>query len=92
MYGTEFMSKSLSFIWAWAGTRGYHYVDPEAHHIMLEDLSRCIDDGKIKCHLTQRLKLNVEGARKAHELIESGKCIGNVGLGVDEERAGEAFC
>lgn len=58
---------------------------------MLEELSGYVDAGKIKCHLTQRLKLTVAGLRKAHGLIESGKCIGKVSLGTDEEGEGEPF-
>jgi NADPH:quinone reductase-like Zn-dependent oxidoreductase len=92
MYGTKFLSKSLTFAWAWLGTRTFHNVDRAAHHIMLEELSEYIDSGKIKCHLTQRLKLNVDGLRKAHGMIESGKTIGKIALGVDEEGTGEAFC
>jgi hypothetical protein len=58
---------------------------------MLEELATYCDSGKIRCHLTSRIKLNVEGLRRGHELIESKTTIGKIGLGVDEEGMGEAF-
>lgn len=91
MYGTHFMSKSLAFIWCWLGTKVYHGVAGDSYGKMLEELSRFIDEGKIKCHMTQRLRLTVDGLRNAHGLIETGKCIGKVSLGVDEEGSGEPF-
>lgn len=80
MYGTEFMSKSLSFIWALIGTRPYHHVDVDSHHHILEELSRLIDSGVIKCHLEKRLKLSLDGLKEAHAMIESGKSMGKVAL------------
>ncbi|PYH75425.1 quinone oxidoreductase [Aspergillus uvarum CBS 121591] len=91
MYGTEFMSKSLTFVWCLLGTKPYHKVDVDSHHRILEELSELIDSGKIRCHLTKRLKLTLEGVRKGHELLESGGSIGKVGLGLDEAGPGEPF-
>lgn len=80
MYGTEFMSKSLSFIWCLIGTKPYHHVDIDSHHRVLEDLSRLIDSGIIKCHLGKRLKFTLGGFKEAHGIIESGKSTGKVAL------------
>jgi NADPH:quinone reductase-like Zn-dependent oxidoreductase len=90
-YGTHFLSKSLTFAWCWLGTKPYHGDQSEAHHDMLEELAECIDAGKIKCHLTRRLKLTAEGIKEAHRLIESGKMIGKVALGVSENGVGQPF-
>ncbi|KAB8252809.1 hypothetical protein BDV35DRAFT_375680 [Aspergillus flavus] len=83
MYGTQFMSKSLTFVWCWLGSRLYHGVETNQGE-MLEELSALIDEGKIKCHLTRRLQLNLEGIKEAHRILESGKAIGKVGLGLSE--------
>lgn len=83
MYGTQFMSKSLTFVWCWLGSRLYHGVETDQGE-MLEELSALIDAGKIKCHLTRRLQLNLEGIKEAHKILESGKAIGKVGLGLSE--------
>jgi NADPH:quinone reductase-like Zn-dependent oxidoreductase len=91
MYGTQFMSKSLAFIWCWLGTKPYWGVAPEDHHEMLEELAQYIDSGKIKSHLTNRMKLTVEGIRKGHELIESQNMMGKIAFGVGEEGNGEPF-
>ncbi|KAE8406547.1 hypothetical protein BDV37DRAFT_280823 [Aspergillus pseudonomiae] len=75
MYGTQFMSKSLTFVWCWLGSRMYHGVDTNQWK-KLEELSALIDAGKIKCHLTRRLQLDLEGIKEAHRILESGKAIG----------------
>jgi NADPH:quinone reductase-like Zn-dependent oxidoreductase len=91
MYGTEFMAKSLSFVWCLLGTKPYYQVQLDSHGKILERLSTLIDSNQIKCHLTQRLRLTAEGVRKAHELNEKGSSIGKVGLGVDEAGDGTPF-
>lgn len=63
----------------------------DTQHHMLDDLADFVDAGKIKPHLTKRLRLTASGLREAHRLIESSETIGKVGLGVDEEGPGEAF-
>jgi zinc-binding alcohol dehydrogenase family protein len=83
MYGTEFMAKSLTFVWALLGTKPYYGVDAESHGKILEKLSGLLDDETVKCHCTQKLKFDEEGLRKAHEIIEGGKAIGKVALVVD---------
>jgi len=91
MYGTEFMAKSLSFVWEVLGTKPYYGVDVESHHKILTELADLIDEGTIKCHLTQRLKLTAEELRNAHALIQKGGSFGKVALGVDEGGQDEAF-
>ncbi|RDW65141.1 hypothetical protein BP5796_09833 [Coleophoma crateriformis] len=90
-YGTQFLSKSLTFAWCWLGTRQYHHHNREEQHAMMEELSKYIDEGKIHCTLTKRLRLTAEGLRTAHEQIESKKTIGKISLGVDEEGEGKPF-
>ncbi|RAK99562.1 zinc-binding alcohol dehydrogenase family protein [Aspergillus ibericus CBS 121593] len=91
MYGTAFMSKSLTFTWCLLGTKPYHQIDVESHHRILEELAALIDAGKIKCHLTKRLRLTLEGVKEGHEILQSGGSIGKVGLGVDEAGSRELF-
>lgn len=95
MYGSQFMSKSLTFSWCWLCSGAYHgYMndDEEKHHEWFEELARKIDGGTVKCHLMQRIKLTLEGLKEAHRQIEGGKGIGKIALGLEEDGAGEAFC
>jgi zinc-binding alcohol dehydrogenase family protein len=80
MYGTEFMAKSLTFVWALLGTKPYYGVDVESHGRILDELRGLLDKGTVKCHCAQKLKLDEEGVRKAHEIIEGGKAVGKVAL------------
>ncbi|KAF2441739.1 quinone oxidoreductase [Karstenula rhodostoma CBS 690.94] len=80
MYGTEFMAKSLTFAWALLGTKPYYGVQPESHGEILEELKELLDRGEVKCHNTQKLKLDEAGVKSAHEIIEGGKAIGKVSL------------
>lgn len=80
MYGTEFMAKSLTFVWALLGTKPYYGVLPESHGKILEQLKELLDNNEVKCHSTQKLKIDETGVRKAHEIIEGGKAIGKVSL------------
>lgn len=90
-YGTQFLSKSLTFTWCWLGSRGYHDYDRESQHAMMENLSGYVDNGQIRTTLTKRMKLTANGLRTAHELIESKRTIGKIGLGVDEIGEGQSF-
>ena len=83
MYGSEFMAKSLTFVWELLGTKPWYKVDVESHGKILRELAELLEKGEVKCHLKQSLRLDVEGLRKGHELIESGKTIGKNGLSVD---------
>ncbi|EMD88404.1 hypothetical protein COCC4DRAFT_149913 [Bipolaris maydis ATCC 48331] len=80
MYSTEFMAKSLAFVWALLGTKPYYGVDVESHGKILKDLARMLDEGTIKCHCMHKLKMDAEGVSKAHEIIEGGKAVGKVAL------------
>lgn len=94
LYGTQFMSKSIAFIWCWLGTGPYHRYEndkQEKHHEWYEELRGLVDQGVIKCHLTQRLRLTAEGIREAHRRLEAGKAVGKIALGVDEPGEGKAF-
>ncbi|KAL4736391.1 quinone oxidoreductase [Aspergillus similis] len=82
MYGTEFMAKSLSFIWALLSTKSVYGVDQITHHEILEELARLVDSSVIKCHLTQQLDLDLAGLREAHRLVEGGGVRGKVALGI----------
>lgn len=83
MYGTEFLAKSLTFVWELIGTKPWYHTDVESHGRMLEELAELLDKNEIQCHMQQRLRLNIEGLRKGHELIEASKTIGKNALGVD---------
>ncbi|TKA75528.1 hypothetical protein B0A55_03529 [Friedmanniomyces simplex] len=89
MYGTEFMAKSLTFIWELLGTKPYYQVQMDSHGKILKQLAEWIDDGTIKCHLKQTLPLTLEGVRKGHELLEASGAMGKVGLSVDAEGLSE---
>lgn len=80
MYGTEFMAKSLTFVWALLGTKPYYGVQPESHGKILDRLRELLDNGEVRCHNTQKLKMDEKGVRQAHETIEGGKAIGKVSL------------
>ncbi|KAH0000433.1 quinone oxidoreductase, partial [Aureobasidium melanogenum] len=91
MYGTEFMSKSLSFVWELLGTKPWYGVDMDSHGKILEELRQLVEDGKVKTHLQQSFRLDLEGLRKAHEAIESGGSMGKNGLSVDFGEGGTPF-
>jgi NADPH:quinone reductase-like Zn-dependent oxidoreductase len=91
MYGTEFMAKSLSFVWELLGTKPWYGVDMNSHGKILEELRQLVEDGKVKTHLQQSFRLDLEGLRKAHEAIESGGSMGKNGLSVDFGEGGAAF-
>ncbi|KAI5308629.1 hypothetical protein KEM55_005260 [Ascosphaera atra] len=80
MYGTQFMSKSLSFHWCVIGTKPYHGVNVNSHHEILEELADLVDSNKILCTLTKRLPLTLEGVKESHRQTESSTNIGKVGL------------
>lgn len=83
MYGSEFMAKSLTFVWELLGTKPWYGVDMDSHGKILQELAELLEKGEVKCHLKQSLRLDLEGLRKGHELIEGGKTIGKNGLSVD---------
>ena len=77
------MAKSLTFVWELLGTKPWYKVDVESHGKILKELAELLEKGEVKCHLKQSLRLDLEGLRKGHELIEGGKTIGKNGLSVD---------
>lgn len=87
MYGTEFMAKSLTFIWCLIGTKPVYQVNIESHHKVLTALKELVEKGIIKSHLTKKLPLTHEGLKEAHKLIEEGSVVGKVALGVKEAEA-----
>ncbi|EPQ57186.1 zinc-binding alcohol dehydrogenase [Gloeophyllum trabeum ATCC 11539] len=91
MYGTPFMAKSLAFIWEVIGTKPYYGVDLESQHRILTELADLVEEGSIRCHLTQKFKLSLEGLREGHAAIEKGGSIGKIAFGVDEAGDAEAF-
>ncbi|KAF2156707.1 quinone oxidoreductase [Myriangium duriaei CBS 260.36] len=90
-YDTQSLSKSLTFSWCWLGSKQYHQADVESQHFMMKTISEWASSGTIKSHLKQRLKLTKEGLVRGHEMIESGKTVGKIGLGVEEEGQGQPF-
>lgn len=91
MYGTEFMAKSLSYIWCLIGTKPVYGIDVESHHRILEELSRLLDSGKIRCHLKRRLGLTLNALREAHQSVESGGNIGKTVLAISDIRDADSF-
>lgn len=85
MYGTEWMAKSLTYVWCLLGTKPYYGVQLDSHGKILKQLAEFVDSGKIKCHHTQTLPLTADGLRKAHEQIEAGGVKGKIALAVDAE-------
>ena len=57
----------------------------------MEECARYIDEGKIRSHLTRRIKLTKEGLMQAHTAIESDTTIGKISLSVDVANDGELF-
>jgi NADPH:quinone reductase-like Zn-dependent oxidoreductase len=91
LYGTDFMSKSMTFSWDWLGTGAYHRTGVETYHEIFEILVGLMDEGKLFPTLSKRYKLTLEGLKEAHRQIESKTTIGKIGLGVDELGEGIPF-
>jgi len=78
MYGTEFMAKSLTFVWCLLGTKPVYGANVEANVKIMNDLKAYMEDGTIKSHLQVKEQLSLAGLRKAHEVVEGGKSVGKV--------------
>ncbi|KAF5673597.1 NADPH2:quinone reductase [Fusarium denticulatum] len=91
LYGTEFMSKSLTFSWDWVGSAAYHDTGVENYHEMLGTISRLMEDGTLFSTAGTRLKLTLEGLKEAHRRVESSTTVGKIALGIDEPGEGEPF-
>ncbi|CAI7621637.1 unnamed protein product [Penicillium viridicatum] len=91
LYGTDFMSKSMTFSWDWLGSSAYHRTNLENYQRIFGSLARYIDEGKLVPNLNKRLKLNLAGLKEAHQLIESATTVGKIALGIDEPGEGAPF-
>jgi NADPH:quinone reductase-like Zn-dependent oxidoreductase len=91
LYGTDFMSKSLTFSWDWLGSAAYHQTNLQSYGQIFGALAGLMDEGKVVPTLGKRYKLTLDGLKEAHRQIESGTTVGKVGLGVDEPGDGELF-
>ncbi|KAK4960312.1 hypothetical protein LTR10_003206 [Elasticomyces elasticus] len=85
MYGTEWMAKSLTFVWELLSTKPYYKVEDQmdSHGKILKQLADLIDNGTIKCHLQQTLPLTLDGLRSGHEILEASGAMGKIGLSFD---------
>jgi hypothetical protein len=90
-YGSDFMSKSMTFSWDWLGSSGYHHTNLENYRRIFGTVAHHVDEGKLVLNLHKRLKLNLAGLKEAHQLIESGTTVGKLALGVDEPGEGAPF-
>jgi NADPH:quinone reductase-like Zn-dependent oxidoreductase len=90
-YGTEFMSKSLTFSWDWLGSGFYHRTNLGSYRTMITTLASLMEEGKLVPTLGKRYKLTLAGLKEAHRQIESKTTVGKIGLGVDEPGEGVAF-
>ena len=90
-YGTEFMSKSLTFSWDWLGSGFYHRTNLGSYRTMITTLASLMEEGKLVPTLGKRYKLTLAGLNEAHRQIESKTTVGKIGLGVDEPGEGVAF-
>ncbi|MET3508059.1 zinc-binding alcohol dehydrogenase family protein [Halalkalibacter oceani] len=77
---TALKNKSVTFAWEFMFTRSmYQTSDMIKQHELLSELSKLIDQGKIKTTLTETLKpMNAETLRRAHKMVEKGSMIGKV--------------
>jgi hypothetical protein len=91
LYGTEFMSRSMTFSWDWLGSAAYHGVNVEYYRDILTNLSRLMDERKLVPTLGKHYKLILAGLKEAHRQVESKTTIREIGLGVDEQGDGVPF-
>jgi NADPH:quinone reductase-like Zn-dependent oxidoreductase len=84
LYGSDFMSRSMTFSWDWLGSAAYHRSNVENYHTIFTTLATLIDEGKLVPTLGKRYKLTLAGLKEAHRQVESKTTVGKVGLGVDE--------
>jgi NADPH:quinone reductase len=59
----------------------FQTADMDAQGRLLDDVSRLIDEGKIRTTVTETLSpINAENLKRAHTMIESGKARGKIVL------------
>jgi len=73
IYGTEFMAKSLTFIW-----EPYYGVDTDSHGKVLKELAELVNAGKIKSYLQKSLRLDLNRLRKSQPPATSHQTIEDV--------------
>ncbi|MGF6175032.1 zinc-binding alcohol dehydrogenase family protein [Ensifer sp. 4252] len=76
-----FKRKSVSIHHELMFTRAiYGTPDMDEQARILNEISRAVDDGRIRTTATQNLQINAANLKKAHEQLESGSTIGKVVL------------
>ncbi|EOQ67396.1 zinc-binding alcohol dehydrogenase family protein [Acinetobacter pittii] len=77
-----FKSKSVSVHWEFMFTRSmYHTEDMAKQSELLNEVSKLVDEGKIKTTVTQVLSpINAENLKRVHQQIESGTTKGKIVL------------
>ncbi|KCX83038.1 zinc-binding dehydrogenase family protein, partial [Acinetobacter baumannii 940793] len=77
-----FKSKSVSVHWEFMFTRSmFQTEDMEKQSALLNEVSKLVDEGKIKTTVTQVLSpINAENLTRVHEQIESGSTKGKIVL------------
>ncbi|KAH7184634.1 chaperonin 10-like protein [Fusarium flagelliforme] len=91
LYGTDFMSKSLTFSWDWLGSAAYHGTGIEYYYQMLNTIAKLMEDGTLVSTVGTRLRLTLEGLKEAHRRVEGSGTVGKIALGVDEPGEGMPF-
>jgi NADPH:quinone reductase len=74
--------KSLSVHWEWMFTRSlYQTADMQAQGELLNEVSRLVDEGKIRSTLSESFgTINAANLKRAHALIESNRAKGKIVL------------
>ncbi|MCG9513690.1 zinc-binding alcohol dehydrogenase family protein [Acinetobacter pittii] len=77
-----FKSKSVSVHWEFMFTRSmYHTEDMAKQSELLNEVSKLVDEGKIKTTVTEVLSpINAENLKRVHQQIESGTTKGKIVL------------
>jgi len=77
-----FKSKSVSVHWEFMFTRSmYHTEDMAKQSELLNEVSKLVDEGKIKTTVTEVLSpINAENLKQVHQQIESGTTKGKIVL------------
>jgi len=77
-----FKNKSVTMVWELMFTRStYQTDDMIEQHLLLDQVSEWIDEGKIKSTLAETYSpIHAENLRKAHSKLESGSAIGKIVL------------
>lgn len=73
-------AKSVAFVWEFMFTRSmYNTPDMQEQQVILQNIAKLIDEGKIKTTLSTVFEgFTPNSLKEAHKLVESGKNIGKV--------------